>query len=100
VAREAVLVRQHDLRLTPIQRIFLYLPFEHSEAMADQDLSVALYEGLRDDSRIAAPGGAIDYAWRHRKVVARFGRFPHRNVALARVNSEAETVFLARYGGF
>jgi uncharacterized protein (DUF924 family) len=100
VAREAVLVRQHDLRLTPIQRIFLYLPFEHSETMADQDLSVALYEGLRDDSRIAAPGGAIDYAWRHRKVVARFGRFPHRNAALARVNSEAETVFLARYGGF
>jgi uncharacterized protein (DUF924 family) len=100
VAREAVLVRRHDLRLTAMQRIFLYLPFEHSEAMVDQDLSVALFEGLRDDSRAAAPDGAIDYAWRHRRVVARFGRFPHRNAALARANSEAETAFLARHGGF
>ncbi|MFH5926790.1 DUF924 family protein [Roseomonas xinghualingensis] len=100
VARDAVLVRRHDLRLAPMQRIFLYLPFEHSEAMADQDLSVTLFEGLRDDPRAAAPGGVIDYAWRHRRVIARFGRFPHRNVALGRVNSEAEQDFLVKVGGF
>lgn len=100
VARDAVLARRHDLRLTPVQRIFLYLPFEHSEALADQDLSVALFEGLRDDPRAAAPGGTIDYAWRHRRVIARFGRFPHRNVTLKRVSTAAEVNFLAKVGGF
>lgn len=62
VARQAVLVRRFDLALTPIERAFLYLPFEHAELMADQDLSVTLFEGLRDTPHHAAPGGAIDYA--------------------------------------
>lgn len=100
IAREAVLVRRIDLGLTPTQRIFLYLPFEHSEAMADQDLSVALFEGLRDDPRMAAPGGAIDYAWRHHAVIARFGRFPHRNAALGRDSTAEEQAWLAAGGGF
>ncbi|MCR0981371.1 DUF924 family protein [Roseomonas populi] len=100
VAREAVLRRRHDLRLPAMQRIFLYLPFEHSEAMADQDLSVALFEGLRDDSRAAAPGGVIDYAWRHRAVIARFGRFPHRNAVLGRASGAEEEAFVASGGGF
>ncbi|WP_237214702.1 DUF924 family protein [Falsiroseomonas oryziterrae] len=100
VARDAVLARRLDLGLTPTQRIFLYLPFEHSEAMADQDVSVALFEGLRDDPRHAAPGGAIDYAWRHRAVIRRFGRFPHRNAALGRVGTPDETAWLAAGGGF
>ena len=52
--------------------------------MADQDLSVALFEGLRDDPVHAAPGGTIAYAWAHRAVIRRFGRFPHRNAALGR----------------
>ena len=60
IAREAVLARRLDLSLPSIQRPFLYLPFEHSEAMADQDLSVALFEGLRDDPRHAKPAGTID----------------------------------------
>jgi uncharacterized protein (DUF924 family) len=76
VARRAVLARGFDLTLPPTARIFLYLPFEHGESMADQDLSVALFEGLRDHPAHAAPGGAIDYAWRHRAVIERFGRFP------------------------
>ncbi|WP_338662670.1 DUF924 family protein [Pararoseomonas sp. SCSIO 73927] len=99
-AREAVLVRRHDRALPVMQRIFLYLPFEHSEAMADQDVSVALFEGLRDDPRAAAPGGVIDYAWRHRDVVLRFGRFPHRNAVLGRESSPSELEFLASGGGF
>ncbi len=100
IARDAVLARRFDLALTPTQRVFLYLPFEHSEAMADQDLSVALFEGLRDDPRHAAPGGAIDYAWRHRAVVVRFGRFPHRNAALGRESTPAERAWLEAGGGF
>lgn len=100
IAREVVLRRRFDLALTPTERCFLYLPFEHSEAMADQDLSVALFEGLRDDPRQAAPGGTIDYAWRHRAVIARFGRFPHRNAALGRTSTAEEQAWLAAGGGF
>jgi uncharacterized protein (DUF924 family) len=100
VARDAVLARRLDLALAPTQRIFLYLPFEHSEAMADQDISVALFEGLRDDARMAKPDGTIDYAWRHRVVIQRFGRFPHRNAALGRESTAAEQAWLASGGGF
>ncbi|WP_198371249.1 DUF924 family protein [Roseomonas rosulenta] len=100
IAREVVLAHRFDLALSRTERVFLYLPFEHSEAMADQDLSVALFEGLRDDARMAKPGGTIDYAWRHRAVIARFGRFPHRNAALGRESTAAETAWLAAGGGF
>jgi uncharacterized protein (DUF924 family) len=98
VARHAVLERQFDLALRPTERCFLYLPFEHSEAMADQDISVALFEGLRDDPAHRTPGGTIDYAWRHRDVIARFGRFPHRNKALGRQDTAAEIGYLAGPG--
>jgi uncharacterized protein (DUF924 family) len=98
IARGAVLHAVWDLALTPTERCFLYLPFEHAETMADQDLSVALFEGLRDDPVHAAPGGSIDYAWRHRVVIARFGRFPHRNAALGRPDTPAEAAFLATPG--
>ncbi len=54
----------------------------------------------RSRSRLAAraPGGTIDYAWRHRQVVARFGRFPHRNKALGRGDTPAEAAYLAQPG--
>ncbi|RKK05572.1 DUF924 family protein [Pseudoroseomonas wenyumeiae] len=98
VARRAVLERRQDLALPPTARSFFYLPFEHGEDMADQNLSVALFEGLRDHAPARAPGGAIDYAWRHWHVIARFGRFPHRNAALSRANTEAETLYLTQPG--
>lgn len=100
VARNAVLRDRFDMALTPVERIFLYLPFEHGEAMEDQDLSVALFEGLRDDPAMRAPDGTIDYAWRHRAVIRRFGRFPHRNAALGRHNTPAEQAWLDAGGGF
>lgn len=100
LARAAVLRDRLDLALTPTERVFLYLPFEHSEAMADQDLSVALFEGLRDAPAHAAPGGTIAFAWAHRAVIARFGRFPHRNAALGRDNTATETAWLQQGGGF
>lgn len=98
MARRAVLERRHDLALHPVQRSFLYLPFEHSEAMDDQALSVALFEGLRDHEGSRRPGGVIDYAWRHWAVIQRFGRFPHRNAVLARENTSAEAIYLAQPG--
>jgi uncharacterized protein (DUF924 family) len=100
IAREVVLARGLDRALHPVQRMFLYLPFEHGEDMPDQDLSVALFEGLRDCATMAAPDGAIDYAWRHRVVIQRFGRFPHRNAALGRSSTPAEEAWLAAGGGF
>ncbi len=95
IARQAVLRDGLDRGLTPTERCFLYLPFEHSERMADQDLSVALFEGLRDDPPHRVPGGSIDFAWRHRAVILRFGRFPHRNALLGRPSTAAEAAYLA-----
>ena len=100
VARRAVLEHRFDLALAPTQRVFLYLPFEHGEALAEQALSVALFEGLRDHPAQAKPGGTIDYAWRHRQVIERFGRFPHRNAALGRESTAPELAWLAAGGGF
>nr|WP_283949725.1 DUF924 family protein [Limobrevibacterium gyesilva] len=84
-----------DARLTPVQRVFLYLPFEHSEDLADQDLSVRLFEQLDGEAQLA---GCIDYAHRHRDVVRRFGRFPHRNAALGRASTAEEEAYLAEPG--
>jgi len=100
VAREAVLRRRHDLRLPTMQRLFLYLPFEHSEDRHDQDLSVALFEGLRDDPRARVPEGTIDFSWRHREVIRRFGRFPHRNDILGREPNPGEREYLRQNRGF
>ena len=100
IARQAVLRDRFDVALTPVERIFLYLPFEHAEATADQDLSVALFEGLRDVASMRTPGGTIEYAWRHRAVIERFGRFPHRNAALGRASTPAEQAWLDAGGGF
>lgn len=82
-----------DTRVDPALRIFLYLPFEHSEAMADQDRTVALCKALGDATY-------LKYAEAHRDVIRRFGRFPHRNRALARANTAKEQMWLDAGGGF
>ena len=83
-----------DASLTPVERIFAYLPFEHSEDLADQDESIRLFTALHD----ALGGETLDYAERHRDVIRRFGRFPHRNAALGRVNTPQEAAYLAEPG--
>jgi uncharacterized protein (DUF924 family) len=98
LARRIVLGARMDLALTPNQRVFLYLPFEHAEEMAAQDQSVVLFEGLRDHPAHAAPNGTIDFAWRHRAIIAWFGRFPHRNAVLGRESTPAELTYLAQPG--
>ena len=81
--------------LTQIERCFLYLPFEHAENLFDQDVSVHLFSTIADDPRMPT---VLDYAERHRDVIRRFGRFPHRNAAVGRENSAAETAYLAEPG--
>ena len=79
-------------------KLFAFLPFEHSEAMADQDEAVRLIDGLGDPDMEGGSYG--DYARRHREVIERFGRFPHRNEALGRESTEEERRYLAEGGGF
>ncbi|MBA2352693.1 MAG: DUF924 family protein [Burkholderiales bacterium] len=93
-AMEAV-GNQLDRELAPLQRAFLYLPFEHSESLADQDRAVELFETMRAEFGMAS---MIDYAHRHRKVIARFGRFPHRNKILGRASTPDEEMFLREPG--
>lgn len=90
VARHA-LDNGFDAPLAPVARLFLYLPFEHSEDPADQERSVELFEALENDYW-------IDYAVRHRDVIARFGRFPHRNDILGRPSTPDEIAFLKEPG--
>jgi len=76
VARGAV-ERGFDEQLETIERPFLYMPFQHSESLEDQNRSLALYTKLGDDF-------LLGYAKKHHDVIARFGRFPHRNAMLGR----------------
>ena len=83
----------HDRRLPEAQRLFLYLPFEHSESLADQDLSVRLFA-----ARMPTEPGYLLHARAHRAVIRRFGRFPFRNAALGRADSPEEAEWLAEGG--
>ena len=72
-----------DEELQPQERGFLYMPFQHSENLNDQNRSVLLFTALGD-------GEQAEYAKKHRDVIARFGRFPHRNAILGRAARAAE----------
>ena len=88
--------RGFDELVPPVERMFLYLPFEHSESLADQHRSVALFESLPVTPNFSAPDrdNTVDYARRHLAVIERFGRFPHRNAALGRTSTAEELAFL------
>lgn len=94
-ARQLVDSGEH-LQLTPMQRWFAYLPFEHAEDAHMQEQSVALFTALA--AQHAGFEQALDYAHRHRGVIARFGRFPHRNPILGRASSAEELEYLALPG--
>ena len=91
VTRHA-LAQGHDRGLTQEQRLFLYMPLEHSEDLADQEESCRLFAELDENP------GWHDYALRHHAIIARFGRFPHRNAVLGRRTTAAEEVFLTEPG--
>ena len=97
----AALAAGEDQSLALIERVFLYLPLEHAESIAMQDLSVAQYQQLVDvagESERALFANFLDYAHKHREVVLRFGRFPHRNDILGRTSSAEEIAFLKQPG--
>ena len=83
----------HDQAFEPALRAFFYLPFEHSEDPADQARSLALFEALGD-------ANYLRYARDHRDVIARFGRFPHRNAVLGRDTTADEQAWLDAGGGW
>ncbi len=87
--------RSWDKQLRSVEKAFAYLPFEHSENLADQEQSVAL---LHADPGDAVLQGYADYAVKHRDFIARFGRFPHRNAILGRVSTPDEINFLKQPG--
>ncbi|HSO07878.1 MAG TPA: DUF924 family protein [Pelomicrobium sp.] len=87
--------RGFDRAVPSVKRFFFYLPFEHSEDLADQERSVRLSSQFRDDADLA---DVYDYAVRHRDVIARFGRFPHRNAIIGRESTSAEIEFLREPG--
>ncbi|PDT42984.1 MULTISPECIES: DUF924 family protein [Sinorhizobium] len=80
-----------DIAVPAEWRPFFYMPFEHSENLTDQTMSVKLFTALGDP-------GYLDYAIRHREVIERFGRFPHRNAILGRTSTPAEEEYLAQPG--
>jgi uncharacterized protein (DUF924 family) len=97
----AALAANEDRQLTPIERVFLYLPLEHAESIEMQERSVSLYAALASEATAderALFEDFLDYARKHRDVVARFGRFPHRNAILGRPSTPDEVEFLKQPG--
>ncbi len=85
--------------LRSIERVFVYLPFEHSESLADQERAIALFEA----NAVGAPAGSfaamsVDYARKHEVIIRRFGRFPHRNALVGRESTAEESAFLETPG--
>lgn len=90
VARRA-LAKGHDRLVEPILRPFFYLPFEHSEDIADQHACVRLFEAHRDET---GDEETLKWALVHLDIIERFGRFPHRNDALGRDTTPEEQAYL------
>lgn len=100
VAR-AALAGGFDAKVDPVWRAFFYLPFEHSENMADQETAVDKTRAAAESAKGAAKEmleDFTDYALRHLRIVERFGRFPHRNAILARESTREEIAFLKEPG--
>lgn len=91
-ATKRALEKGFDAELRQVERVFLYLPLEHCEDLADQELCVRLVGALDENPEWR------DYARRHRDVIARFGRFPHRNAVLGRETTPEEAAFLQEPG--
>ena len=90
--------RNADQNLEHLQRVFFYMPLQHSEDLADQQRAVALYAALADEGHQSqledTLNNCTDFARLHRDIVLRFGRFPHRNRLLGRSNTTAEQEYL------
>ena len=92
------LARGDDKQLSTIQRVFVYVPLEHAEDLNLQNRAIDMFTQLsKDVSLDDRPTylNFLDYARRHRDIIARFGRFPHRNQVMGRVSTAAELAYLA-----
>ena len=90
-----------DRQLPAMRRAFIYLVFEHCENLAAQNEGVSRFAALQAEQPLADQpvfADHLDYAERHQKVIARFGRFPHRNAVLGRESTAEELEFLKRPG--
>ena len=99
-AADRALARGFDQALPPVWRKFLYMPYHHSETLADQRRAMALWDTLPDerdrrDLRDPERGANRRYGVPYPDVIERFGRFPHRNAILGRLSTEEEIAFLA-----
>ena len=94
-AAKRLVQKRWDRQLLPVERMFAYLPFQHSESLADQKRSCELCKPLEAFSQTPE---TYRYAIRHLEIVERFGRFPHRNAALGRPSTPEETEFLKQPG--
>jgi uncharacterized protein (DUF924 family) len=95
-AARALVASGADRGLLAVQRQFIYLPFEHAESPALQDEALRLFEQLAADHPEQA--GLVEWALKHRVIIERFGRFPHRNLVLGRVSTAEEIEFLRQPG--
>ncbi len=95
-AASALVASGGHLQLSPLQRWFAYLPFEHAEDLGQQAQSLHLFGALAAEH--PALGDALLWAQKHQAVVARFGRYPHRNALLGRESTAAESAFLREPG--
>jgi uncharacterized protein (DUF924 family) len=91
VARH-ILGRGYDRTYLPVQKVFAYLPFEHSENLDDQRLAVELCSAIEGHPEKQK---TVDFAVLHLRIIERFGRFPHRNAILGRESTPAELEYLA-----
>jgi len=89
-AARSMIAMEFDRLLSPVERLFAYLPFTHAEDLAAQRRSLALFHGLEPEDERSAK--------RHYEIIARFGRFPHRNAVLGRRSTPEETEFLKQPG--
>jgi uncharacterized protein (DUF924 family) len=90
-----------DMQLTAIQRVFVYIVFEHAEDLEQQERALACFAELHEQAAAAERqlfAGYLDYAERHQRVIARFARFPHRNSILGRASTPDELAFLREPG--
>jgi uncharacterized protein (DUF924 family) len=98
---DCAIAKGFDRQFDYDRRRFFYLPFEHGESLADQQRAIMLFERALDEvppQERDCAAEQLDYAHRHRIIIERFGRFPHRNEALGRPSTEAEIAFLREPG--
>ena len=97
---QPVIASKRHEALPPIHQVFLFMPLEHCENLAAQEECIRLFGELADRSDAVRINESARYAVAHRDVIARFGRFPHRNAILGRESTTQELAYLEKHGGF